>query len=310
MSEFLFVEKYRPNTLEEVILPEGLKKMFREMVKQKSIPNLLLSGSPGIGKTTIAKAILNDIGADYIFINGSLNGGIDSLRNEILNFASSMSLTGGRKYVILDEGDYLTQNTMAALRSFTEAYSNNCGFIITCNHVNKLFDAVQSRFSIIDFNYSKEDRHFVALEYLKRLTTILDKEEVQYEKKVLVEIIKSHFPDFRKILNQIQKYSVKGIIDTEALAYVSNDEFKKLIAEMKSGNFKLVRKWVAEHSDIDAANIYRMLYDNALTICDPPSAALMCLRIAEYQAKQPFVADHEINTMGCLISIMSDCEFL
>jgi len=309
MNEYLWVEKYRPRKIDDVVLPESLKADFKTMVKNKQIPNLLLAGSPGIGKTTIAKALLEELGCDYIVINGSMNGGIDSLRNEILNFASSVSLSGGKKYVILDEADYLTQATMAALRNFLEEYSSNCGFIFTCNLKNRIIDALKSRLASIDFTLTKEDKLHVARGYMKRVMEILDTEGIAYEKQVIAKLIEADFPDFRKILNQLQRGSVSGSINSSVLSFVSNDNFKALIDNMKSKNFRSVRHWIAEHSDIDPSVLYRMFYDHAYEHFTPETVPLVIVTIGKYQYQQAFVADQEINTASAMVEIMADCDF-
>lgn len=309
MKDYLWVEAYRPKRIDDVVLPEALKKDFKSMLRKKQIPNLLLAGSPGIGKTTIAKALLEELGCDYIVINGSLNGGIDSLRNEILNFASSISLAGGKKYVILDEADYLTQSTMAALRNFLEEYSSNCGFIFTCNQKNRIIDALRSRLSSIDFNLSKDDKLQVARGYLKRIIEILDLEGITYEKQVIGKLIEKDFPDFRKILNQLQRGSVSGSIDSNVLSFVTNDNFRQLIEHMKSKNFRSVRHWIAEHADIDPNVLFRMFYDHTAEYFTPDTIPIVILTLGKYQFQQAFVADQEINTAAAMVEIMADCDF-
>ena len=245
MQEFLWVEKYRPNTLSNCILPDELKNTFQEFVNQQNIPNLLLSGSAGVGKTTVAKAMLEELGADYIVVNGSLHGNIDTLRTEIMNFATTVSFSEGRKYVILDEADYLNpQSTQPALRNFMEEYSKNCGFILTCNFKNRIIEPLQSRCSVVDFLFPKKLAPSLAGSFFERVKIILEQEQVKYDEKVLVEIIQRHFPDWRRVLNELQRYSVSGIIDIGILSNSSQNAFKSLISLLKGKQFGDMRKWV------------------------------------------------------------------
>ena len=264
MQEFLWVEKYRPSRLTDCILPEELKNTFQQFINQKNIPNLLLSGSAGVGKTTVAKAMLEELGADYIVVNGSLHGNIDTLRTEIMNFATTVSFSEGRKYVILDEADYLNpQSTQPALRNFMEEYSKNCGFILTCNFKNRIIEPLQSRCSVIDFLFPKKLAPSLAGSFFTRVKTILDEEQVKYDEKVLAEIIQRHFPDWRRVLNELQRYSVSGIIDIGILSNSSQNAFKSLIALLKGKQFSDMRKWVAQNIDSDPTSIMRQLYDSS-----------------------------------------------
>jgi DNA polymerase III delta prime subunit len=310
MQEFLWVEKYRPSTLSDCILPDELKKTFQEFVNQKNIPNLLLSGSAGVGKTTVAKAMLEELGADYIVVNGSLHGNIDTLRTEIMNFATTVSFSEGRKYVILDEADYLNpQSTQPALRNFMEEYSKNCGFILTCNFKNRIIEPLQSRCSVIDFLFPKKLAPSLAGSFFARVKTILDTEQVKYDEKVLAEIIQRHFPDWRRVLNELQRYSVSGIIDIGILSNSSQNAFKSLTALLKGKQFGDMRKWVGQNIDSDPTSIMRMLYDNASDHVKPSSIPQLVLLIGEYQYKSAFVADQEVNLVAFLTQVMAEVEF-
>ena len=310
-EEYLWVEKFRPKTVQETILPEALKATFQEFVNQGNIPNLLLSGSAGCGKTTIARAMLEELGCDYIVINGSMNGNIDTLRNDIKSFASSISLTGGRKYVILDEADYLNANsTQPALRNFMEEFSKNCGFILTCNFKNRIIEPLQSRCSVIDFKISKKEMPALAMQFMKRVAGILDKQGIEYDKAVVAEVIKKHFPDWRRVLNELQRYSATGRIDSGMLANLQEASFKSLINHLKDRDFTSMRKWVAENIDTDSVAIFRTLYDTASETMEKNSVPQLVLILAKYQYQAAFVADHEINLVSCLTEIMIECKFL
>ena len=310
MQEFLWVEKYRPSRLTDCILPEELKNTFQQFINQKNIPNLLLSGSAGVGKTTVAKAMLEELGADYIVVNGSLHGNIDTLRTEIMNFATTVSFSEGRKYVILDEADYLNpQSTQPALRNFMEEYSKNCGFILTCNFKNRIIEPLQSRCSVIDFLFPKKLAPSLAGSFFTRVKTILDEEQVKYDEKVLAEIIQRHFPDWRRVLNELQRYSVSGIIDIGILSNSSQNAFKSLIALLKGKQFSDMRKWVAQNIDSDPTSIMRQLYDHSNDIVKQSSIPQLVLLIGDYQYKSAFVADQEVNLVAFLTQVMADIEF-
>ena len=310
MKEFLWVEKYRPKKISDCILPDSLKNTFSEFVKQNNIPNLLLTGGPGVGKTTVAKAMLEEIGADYIVINGSMNGNIDTLRNEIKDFASTMSFTQGRKYVILDEADYLNpQSTQPALRNFMEEFSKNCGFILTCNFKNRIIEPLHSRCSVVEFNIPKAERPKVASQFFKSILNILKNENVPSNDKVVAKLIENYFPDFRRVLNELQRYSATGKIDTGILASNGDASINDLISYLKAKSFSEMRKWVAQNSDTDTATILRKLYDKANEKMQPHSVAQLVLIIADYQYKAAFVADQEINLVACMTEIMANCEF-
>ena len=310
-DEFLWVEKYRPKKVKDTILPNSLKATFQQFVDQDNIPNLLLTGRAGVGKTTIAKAMLEEIGADYIVINGSMNGNIDTLRTEISNFASSVSFTGGRKYVILDEADYLNPNsTQPALRNFMEEFSKNCGFILTCNFKNRIIEPLHSRCSVVEFKIANEDKQQIAAQFYKRVTNILETENVEFDKSTVAELVKTYFPDWRRVINELQRYSSTGRIDSGVLANKSADNLNALITLMKERNFTEVRKWVAENTDVDSAVLYRSLYDLLPTkIGSTQSMADAIIILAEYQYKEAFVANSEINRVAALATLMAEVDW-
>lgn len=308
-KEFLWVEKYRPKTVADTVLPPELKAMFQEFVNQKNIPNLILAGTAGIGKTTIARAMLEELGCDYIVINGSMNGNIDTLRNDIKDFASSISLQGGRKYVILDEADYLNANsTQPALRNFMEEYSKNCGFILTCNFKNRIIEPLHSRCSVIEFKVAKKDLPDMAKQMLQRVCTILNTENIVYDKAAVVEVLKKYLPDWRRIINELQRYSATGSIDSGILINTTQESFKILLEAIKDKNFTQVRKWVGENSDVDVTTLFRQFYDNAAQYFEPQSIPQLILHLGKYQYQAAFVSDQEINTAAAMIEIMVDCE--
>ena len=310
-EEFLWVEKYRPKTIEETILPCDLKETFQQFVDQKKIPNLILAGTAGVGKTTVARAMLEQLGCDYIVINGSMNGNIDTLRNEILNFASSVSLSGGRKFVILDEADYLNANsTQPALRNFMEEFSRNCGFILTCNFKNRIIDPLHSRCSVIDFKISKKAMAKLASQFFKRVTTILQSEGIEFDPKVVAEVINKHFPDWRRVLNELQRYSATGKIDSGILANMTEASIKELVQLLKDQNYTEIRKWVRNNLDTDVNYLYNQFYDVSSDICSPRTAPVLVMNLAKYQYQNAFAANPEINFMAFLVQIMIECEFV
>jgi DNA polymerase III delta prime subunit len=309
MEHLLWVEKYRPARIEDCILTDAIKETFQEFVKRKEIPNLLLSGTAGVGKTTVAKALCNEVGCDYIIINGSDESGIDVLRNKIKNYASSVSLMGGRKVVIIDEADYLNPNsTQPALRGAIEEFASNCSFIFTCNFKNRIIDPIHSRCSVIDFkiNGSKPK---LAAQFFKRVENILSQEGITYDKEVVAAVITKHFPDNRRILNELQRYSVSGSIDKGMLSSVSDIQLADLLRALKDKDFASARKWVTNNLDNDPARIFRKLYDSLYESLKPQSVPQLVLILAKYQYQAAFVADSEINLIACLTEIMVDCEF-
>jgi len=308
MEHLLWTEKYRPKNIEECILPERLKKPFQEYVTQKNIPNLLLTGGAGVGKTTVAKAMCNEIGCDFMIINGSDENGIDMVRNKITNYASSMSFTGGRKVIIIDEADYLSANAQAAFRNAIEEFAGNCSFIFTCNFKNKIIEPLHSRCAVIEFTLKASEKSSMATQFFKRVQTILSSEEIAYETPVVAELIKKHFPDFRRVINELQRFSKFGKIDTGVLAQIIDVSLADIIKFIKDKDFGAIRKWVASN-DVDPASLYRKLYDNLYEVLKPQSIPQAVVIIADYQYKQAFVADQEINLVACLTELMVSLEF-
>ena len=312
MSDFIWVEKYRPKTIEECILPEDTKKMFQDFLNRGEIPNMLLAGPPGIGKTTVAKALCNQLGVDYYVINGSDEGRfLDTVRNTAKNFASTVSLqaTGRPKVIIIDEADNTTNDVQLLLRAFCEEFHGNCRFIFTCNYKNKIIDPLHSRCAVVEFSIRGKERQELAAQFFKRLQTILDQESVGYESKVLVELINKHFPDWRRVLNECQRYSSGGQIDTGILAHFSDVKVNDLIKKLKEKDFPEVRKWLVSNLDNDTSVLLRRIYDalyDALSNSSIPAAVLV---LAKYQYQSAFVADQEINMLACLTEIMVECEF-
>lgn len=310
METFLWVEEYRPTSVESCVLPKHLKDMFSEFVTQGELPNLILSGGPGVGKTTIAKAVLEELGATYMMVNGSEESGIDVLRTKIKNFASTVSLEGGRKYLILDEADYLNpQSTQPALRGFVEEFHKNCGFILTCNYKNRLIEPLHSRCSVIDFSIPNSEKPELAKQFMERVENILNSQEITYDKRVLAEVINTHFPDWRRVLNELQRYSVSGTIDAGILVDLSEINTKELMISMKNREFKNVRKWVVNNLDNDPVRIFRSVYDTLYDYVDSNSVPLVVVLLGEYQYKSAFVADQEINTLAFLTEVMAKVKW-
>jgi len=310
MENFLWVEEYRPKDVSSCILPKNLKDTFTEFVESETIPNLILSGGPGVGKTTIAKAMIEQIGATYMMINGSEESGIDVLRTKIKNFASTVSLEGGRKYLILDEADYLNpQSTQPALRGFMEEFHKNCGFILTCNYKNRLIEPLHSRCSIIEFKIPKSEKPNLASEFFKRVISILDIEKVKYDKRVIAEVINNHFPDWRRTLNELQRYAISGSIDAGMLVNIGDVNIKELMVGMKNKEFTNVRKWVVNNLDNNPVDLLRVVYDNLYEYVDGSTIPHCVVVLGEYQYKSAFVADQEINMMACLTEIMARAKF-
>jgi replication factor C small subunit len=309
MNHLLWVEKYRPSKVEDCILPDAIKSTFLEYVAKKEIPNLLLSGSAGVGKTTIAKALCEEVGCDYIVINGSDESGIDVLRTKIKNYASSVSLSGGRKVVIIDEADYLNPNsTQPAMRGAIEEFSSNCSFIFTCNFKNRIIDPIHSRCSVIDFKINGS-KQAMAAQFFKRVEWILEQEGVTYSKDAVAAVITKHFPDNRRVLNELQRYAISGNIDAGIVASVADVQLGPLVAALKDKDFASVRKWVTNNLDNDPVKIYRKLYDGLYEVLKANSVPQLVLHLSKYQYQSAFVADHEINMVACLTEIMVDCEF-
>jgi DNA polymerase III delta prime subunit len=309
-TDFLWVEEYRPKTIDDCILPQSLKTLFKSFIDKGELSNLLFSGTPGIGKTTVAKALCDQLNCDWIMINGSEEGGIDVLRNKIKNFASTVSLSGGKKVVILDEADYLNpQSTQPALRGGSEEFHANCRFILTCNFKNRIIDPLHSRFSNIEFKINPKDKGKLATKLFERSVHILKEQNVDYEEKVLAELIKKHFPDFRKLINELQRYSVSGVIDAGILVNVSDENLKTLVTHLKGKEFSDMRKWVVNNLDNDPVKIFRKIYDSMYENLQPETIPHAVLIIADYQYKSAFVADQEINLVACLTELMSQVKF-
>ena len=311
-SDFLWVEKYRPKTVQECILPDSIKDTFQQFVDKGEIPNLLLSGPAGCGKTTIARALCEQLGADYIVINGSDEGRfLDTVRNQAKNFASTVSLsaTGTHKVIIIDEADNTTHDVQLLLRANIEAFYSNCRFIFTCNYKNKIIEPLHSRCAVVEFSISGKQKQAIAAAFFTRLVSILDTERIEAEKRVLAELINKHFPDWRRVLNECQRYSASGTIDSSILAEFSDVKTSDLIRKLKEKNFTEVRKWVVSNLDNDPGLILRRVYESLTDSVVPPSIPVAVLIIAKYQYQIAFVADQEINLLAALTEIMCECEF-
>ena len=313
MSEsLLWVEKYRPKTIEDCILPESIKKTLRDVVSQNKIPNMMFTGTSGIGKTTAARAICNETQADYLIINGSDEGRmIDTLRTKLTQFCSTISLSGSRKVVIIDEADYMNADSVQpAMRNFTERFADNCSFIFTCNYKNRIIEPIHSRCAVIDFSLKNGEKQVIAARFMKRVEGILSDESIDYDKEVIAKLVLKHFPDFRRVLNELQRYSTSGEINSGVLANIKEMNLKELIDSLREKNFSKMRQWVVANVDNDPATVYRKIYDELYNVVDKGSIPQAVLTIAEYQYKSAFVADQEINLVACLVELMAECEFV
>ena len=310
-KDILWVEQYRPSTIDDLVLPENIKGTFREIISQDKIPNLILSGSAGVGKTSAAMVLCKALNCDYIIVNGSDEGRlIETLRNKLTQYCSSVSMSGGRKVVIMDEADYMTPDSVQpAMRGFMEKFSSNCSFIFTCNFKNRIIEPIHSRCAVIDYRITDTDKQKLAAEFMNRCITILTDNNIEYDGNVVAELIMKHLPDFRRVLNELQRYSVSGNIDSGILLNISDANMKELIECLKSKNFKGVRTWVVDNIDNDPQKIFRKIYDHLYTSADPNTIPQIILHIAEYQYKSAFVADQEINLMACLVEIMTNAKF-
>jgi len=309
-KDFLWVEKYRPRKVEDTILPKKLKNVFTNIVKNGELPNMLFTGTAGLGKTTVARAICDELGYDYIVINGSEEGNIDTLRGKIKRFASSVSLGGDLKVVILDEADYLNpQSTQPALRGFIEEFSDNCRFILTCNFKNRIIEPLHSRCGIYEFNTTKKEMQHLCADFFVRLVHILDSEGVAANKDLLVQLIMKHAPDWRRVINECQRYSIGGQLETTVLENQVNDNYGALFDALKDKNFKKMRTWVVNNIDVDVSAIFRNIYDNMYDRVVPSSIPQLVIILADYQYKNAFVADHELNVVACMTEIMANVEF-
>ena len=313
MSEsLLWVEKYRPKSIEDCILPETIKRTLRDVVKLNKIPNMMFTGTSGIGKTPAARAICNETQADYLIINGSDEGRmIDTLRTKLTQFCSTISLSGSRKVVIIDEADYMNADSVQpAMRNFTERFADNCSFIFTCNYKNRIIEPIHSRCAVIDFSLKNGEKQVIAARFMKRVEGILTDESIDYDKEVIAKLVLKHFPDFRRVLNELQRYSTSGEINSGVLANIKEMNLKELIDSLREKNFSKMRQWVVANVDNDPATVYRKIYDELYNVVDKGSIPQAVLTIAEYQYKSAFVADQEINLVACLVELMAECEFV
>jgi len=312
-NDFIWVEKYRPRTVNDCIIPDASKKVFQSFVEKGEIPNLLLAGSAGIGKTSVAKALCEELGADYIIINGSDEGRfLDTVRNQAKGFASTVSLQDSackHKVIIIDEADNTTNDVQLLLRASIEEFNRNCRFIFTCNYKNKIIEPLHSRCSVVEFSARGPEKAALAGQFFNRVRTILEKENVQFDDKVVAKLVQKHFPDFRRTLNELQRYAATGAIDSAILASADDLNINGLISSLKNKKFAEVRKWVVQNLDNDTALLFRKIYEAAYVHLQPISIAQAVLILGKYQYQAAFAADQEINTLACLTEIMMECEF-
>ena len=312
MDKFLWVEKYRPKTIDECILSDTIKGTLDDLVKDNKVPNLMLTGPAGVGKTTAARAICEQTNSDYIIINGSDEGRmIDTLRTKMTQFCSTISLGGGRKVVIIDEADYMNPDSVQpAMRGFIEKFAENCSFIFTCNFKNRIIEPIHSRCAVVDFGLKKDEKPVIASQFLIRCGAILTEENIEHDKRVVVQLINKHFPDFRRVINELQRYSTSGTIDSGILANIGEINLNELVVALREKNFPKMRQWVTSNVDNDPTSVYRKIYDKLYEVLDKSSIPQAVLIIADYQYKSAFVADQEINLVACLIELMAECEFV
>ena len=309
-NKFLWVEKYRPAKLHDIILPNSLKQSFQNMLDAGELQNMLFTGTAGLGKTTVAKALCNELDLDYIIINGSEEGNIDTLRGKIKQFASTVSLSGGKKVIILDEADYLNpQSTQPALRGFIEQFSDNCRFILTCNFKNRVIEPLHSRCGVYEFNTTKTDLAKLAQEFMDRMMYILDNEGITYSKNLIAQVIMKHVPDWRRVINEIQRFSINGHLAEDIMSIGDANQYNELLSHLKQKDFKKMRAWVVNNIDVDASAIFRGIYDRMIDNVKPTSIPQLVLILADYQYKNAFVADHELNIVACMTEVMANVEF-
>ena len=309
VNDLIWVEKYRPQSVEFCILPERLKQLFTRIVEEKSIPNMILSGTAGVGKTTIARALCNDVGCDYLFINGSDENGIDTFRSKIKTYASSSSISGGKKVVIIDEADYMNPHTLQpSLRAAIEEFAANCTFIFTCNYKERLIQPLHSRCTVIDFTLHKEEKVFMAKEFYKNIKNVLVVEGIEFDNAVLIQFVKTYFPDFRRTINELQRYSKMGKIDVGILTNIAHSNIKECVEFLKNKDFRSTRKWVGTN-ELNYDTVFTQIYDALYDIMMPQSIPQAVLILADYQYKSAFVGDKELNLVACLVELMGNCEF-
>ena len=312
MDKFLWVEKYRPKTIDDCILSDTIKGTLNDLVKEERVPNLMFTGPAGVGKTTVARAICDMTNSDYIIINGSDEGRmIDTLRTKMTQFCSTISLQGGRKVVIIDEADYMNPDSVQpAMRGFIEKFAENCSFIFTCNFKNRIIEPIHSRCAVVDFTLKKDEKPEIASQFLIRCGNILSEENIEHDKRVVIELINKHFPDFRRVINELQRYGTSGNIDSGILANIGELNLNQLVSALRDKNFHNMRQWVVSNVDNDPATVYRKIYDKLYEVLEKSSIPQAVLIIADYQYKSAFVADQEVNLVACLVELMAECEFV